>query len=445
MKNRQTVNVFRCCLYTLLGSCVSAAVPQWPTWRGPGMSGVSPDGRPPLRWSETENIRWKVKLTGDGSNSTPVVWGDKLFFQMAVPTDQTEGSEAEAGQQTERRGPGGRRPRNVYRFSVVCLDRHTGKTLWETVVRQARPHEGHHSDHGFASYSPITDGVHLWANFGSQGLYCLDLDGQLKWKQDFGPFTIRAGFGEGGSPALAGDAVIVLHDHEGDSFIAAVHKETGKILWKKKRDEKTSWTSPLVVEAAGKMQVIVTGHNRTRSYDAKTGDIIWECGGGQTQNVVPTPVTGFGMVFCTSGFRGAKLQAIRLDRTGDLTGTDAVVWEVNQHTPYVPSPLLYEGKLYVFSSNNPVLSCYDAQTGKPYYTAQRLEGLNMVYASPVGAAGRVYAVGRNGTVCVLKNSETLEVLAVNKLEDGFDCSPVIVGPTLYLKGKQNLYCISEEK
>ncbi len=431
-------------LLSLSFTRADAAETYWPTWRGPAMSAVSPDGNPPTRWSETENIKWKVQLTGDGSNSSPILWADRIFFQAAVKTEKEGRPVEEPAAEGGRRGPGGAKPKNLYQFNLVCLDRGSGKTLWEKTVREVQPHEGHHGDHGFVSFSPLTDGKLVWANFGSQGVWCFDLDGNVKWSRDLGPMQIRMAFGAGGSLALAGDKIIALHDHEGQSFITALNKDSGQVVWKKDRDEKTSWTTPIVTEAAGRMQVIVAGTKRSRSYDAQTGELIWECG-GQTENVIPTPVLGFDRVYCISGFRGAMLQAIRLDRTGDLTGTDAVVWEVKDATPYVPSPLLYENKLYFFSGNKPILSCYNAQTGVPFYVKQELGEINGVYASPVGAGGRVYLAGRNGMTYVLSNAETLEVLAANKLDDGFDCSPAVVGNELYLKGKKNLYCIAEAK
>lgn len=436
-----------CTLILTLAAALSIAAPaQWPTWRGPDMMGLS-DGTPPLTWSESENILWKVPLDGDGSNSTPAVWDNKLFFQIAVQTDkqpQTPAAPEPAPAEGGRR-PRGRGPANLYQFKVVCLDRTTGKTLWQTQVCEVLPHEGHHGDHGFASYSPVTDGKLLWANFGSRGLYCLTLDGDIKWQKDLGKLRIAAGFGEGGSPLLVDDKLFVVMDQEDQSYIFAINKDTGDILWKKERDEKTSWTTPVTVRVEGKTQIVVNGQNRIRSYDPATGDLIWECG-GQTANVIPTPVVGHGMIFCTSGFRGSKLSAIKLGRTGDLTGTDAVVWEVGEATPYVPSPLLYGEKVYVLAGNNAVVSCYNALTGKPYYTKQEMTDIRGVYASPLGAAGRVYFVGRNGVTHVLNNNaDAYESLAVNRLDDNVDCSPIVVGDTLYLKGKKFLYAIAEKK
>jgi len=195
------------------------------------------------------------------------------------------------------------------------------------------------------------------------------------------------------------------------------------------------------VEVNGTLQVIVNASKRVRSYDAETGDLIWECG-GQTINAIPSPVSGFGNVFCTSGYRGSALQAIELGRTGDLTRTDAISWEVKEATPYTPSPLLYGDKIYVCAVNKAVISCYQAETGKANFVKQRLEGMKEIYASPVGAADRVYFVGRDGTTAVIRRSETFEVLAVNTLDDEIDASPAIVGDELFLKGETYLYCIA---
>jgi outer membrane protein assembly factor BamB len=416
-------------------------------------TGVVSDGNPPLTWSETENIHWKVELTGDGSNSTPIVWGDKLFYQSAIETDkeapQTKAPQPQADNQAQgQKGRGGRSgggaaPNKFYKFNVVCRNRHTGALLWSKTVAEVVPHQKHHPDHGFASFTPVTDGQLIWANFGSQGLYCFDLDGNPKWQAELGPYNIRAQFGEGGSLALAGDKIVVVKDHEDQSFIVAFNKNTGKEAWKKDRDERTSWATPLVVTVQGQQQVVVNATNHTIAYNPNNGDIVWECS-GLTENVIPSPVADQERVFCTSGYKGSKLLAIKLGQTGDLTGTPAIAWEVDKDTPYVPSPLCYEGKVYVCSVNKEVISCYAADSGKPYYTKQSLPELKGVYASPIGVAGRVYFVGRNGVTCVLKNADTFEVLATNTLDDKIDCSPVVIGDTLYLKGKKNLYCIRKQ-
>jgi outer membrane protein assembly factor BamB len=314
--------------------------------------------------------------------------------------------------------------------------------LWQRVAREEVPHEGYRPNDGsFASASPVTDGKHVYAHFGSRGLYCYDLDGQLRWSQDLGDMRILLGFGEGSSPALCGDAVIVNWDHEGDSFIAALDKKTGKILWKQPRAERTSWSTPLIVEHNGHQQVVTAASGKIRSYEPATGKLLWECA-GLTSNVIPSPVVGDGLVYCLSGYRGNALLAIRLGRTGDLTGTDAIAWRHNKNTPYVPSPLLYGDKLYFFASNNGILSCFDAKSGQALIDAERVQGLEGVYASPVGAGGRVYLVGRNGVAVVLQHADKLEVLATNRLDEKFDASPAVAGNELFLRGQEYLYCIA---
>lgn len=335
------------------------------------------------------------------------------------------------------------KPTEVHQFVVLCLDRRTGKTLWQKIAREELPHEGHHRDHGFASYSPITDGERLFAFFGSRGIYSYDLQGNLKWQKDLGRMQTKISFGEGSSPALSGKVMVINWDHEGEDFIVALDKESGKELWRQPREEETSWSTPLIVEHAGEAQVITSATKKIRSYNLLTGKQIWECS-GMTANAIPTPVAADGIVYLTSGFRGHALLAIRLGRSGDLTGTDAIAWSHNKSTPYVPSPLLYDSKLYFLADNNAVLSCFDVKSGKPLIDAQKVEGLNGVYASPVGADGRVYLVGREGKSVVIKHSDKLEVLATNQLDEKFDASPALVGKELFLRGHEHLYCIAEK-
>ena len=423
----------------LFGFGICFAGETWPTWRGPDMMGISDGGNSPSKWSETENIKWKVKLEGDGSSSSPVIWADKIFFTAAIATDEKVAAPATEGK-SRGRGPRVTKAKNIFKFDLLCLDRKTGKTLWQKTLSQTLPHQGHHPDHGFSSFSPVTDGKHVWVSLGSFGVYCYDLDGKKVWSKEMP--QLRNRWGEASSPVLAADALIVVADQEDDSFIYAFEKKTGKEIWTRQRDEISGWTTPITADVDGQLQVIVNGGNRVRSYDAKNGDLIWQCG-GQTRNALPAPVTGLGMVFCASGFRGNALLAIKLGRKGELTDSDAIAWQVNKATPYVPSPLLYKDKLYVCSGNNGILSCYDAKTGKPYFVKQKLEEIKGVYASPTAAAGRVYITGRNGVVYVIKPYEKLEVIAVNKLDDDIDCSPAFVGDEMYLKGKKYLYCIAK--
>ncbi len=438
---------------------------NWGQWRGPLANGIAPNGNPPVEWSETKNVKWKSPLSGEG-HATPIVWDNLIFIQSAIPVTKKPEAKigsmpqfaglpqqpppANAGQQPSgeggrRRGPGGSRgeaPKDPYQFAIMALDRNTGKVVWQKTLREELPHEARHGTATFASGSPITDGESLFAYFGSRGLYALDLKGNVKWQKDFGKYRSANQFGEGSSPALHGNTLVVNWDHEGEDFIAALDKVTGKELWKQTRDERTTWGTPFILEHNGVTQVIVSASGKVRSYNLATGKELWSVG-PLGSNVVPTPVAGHGLVFSMSGHREPKMMAIKLGRSGDLTGTDAIAWSITRDTPYVPSALLYDDLLYFLKGNEATLSIFDAKTGQPSLEAQRIEGLRGVYASLVGAAGRVYVLGRDGGAVVLKSGKKLEILATNRLNDAFDASPAIVGKEMFLRGKQNIYCISE--
>jgi outer membrane protein assembly factor BamB len=403
----------------------------WPQWRGPLSTGEAPLADPPLTWSETNNVKWKVMIRGEG-DSTPIVWGSRVFLLAAIPTGTNAAAPAEPQAPTE-----------IYQFVVLCLDRASGKTLWQRVARQEAPHEGRQENNTFASSSPVTDGKRLLAYFGSRGLHCYDFEGNLEWEKDFGKMKTKMGFGEGASPALWGDKVVVNWDQEGDDFIVALDTVSGRELWRTPRDEGTGWSTPLILEYNGQRQVIVNATKKVRSYDLATGKELWSCS-GQTVNAIPSPVAAGGLVYLTSGFRGSALQAVRLGREGDLTDTDAIVWSHSRNTPYVPSPLLTDNFLYVISGNDAIVSCFDAGSGKAYFEHERLEGIHAVYASPVAARDRVYILSREGVCVVLKKGPKPEVLAVNKVaDDHSDASLALTEKDLFLRTRHSLYCLTQ--
>ncbi|MCI0603687.1 PQQ-like beta-propeller repeat protein [bacterium] len=412
------------------------AAHYWPQWRGPLGIGVAPSADPPLEWSEKKNIRWKVKLPGKG-HSTPVIWGDRIFLTAAIPYGDPisprftrPGSHDDLALVTRQR------------FVVLAVNRRDGKILWQRTVREDTPFEGGHYSGSFASASAVTDGRHVYAFFGSYGLYCLDLEGKLKWQTDLGDMHTLHGHGEGSSPALYSDTLIVNWDHEGSSFVIALDKRTGKQRWKMSRDEITSWSTPLVIEQNGRPQVIISATNRIRGYDLASGRLIWECG-GLSHNVIASPVAARGIVYAGSSYEKRAMLAIRLDGAkGDITGTKQIVWSRDRDTPYVPSLLLYNDKLYFLKHYQGILSCLKAKTGDTIYGPVRLPGIYNVYSSPVGAAGRVYITSMEGSTIVLKHGAKPEVLALNVLDDNFNASPALVGNELFLRGEQYLYCIA---
>lgn len=416
----------------------------WPQWRGPLATGAAPHADPPVEWSEERNVAWKREIPGKGS-STPVVWGDRIFVLTAIPTGEPLGGTGSPRAADQDRGPPGITPDRVQDFSILAIHRDDGRILWRRTLRQQLPHEGTHPTGTWASASPVTDGRRVWAFFGSHGLYCLDMVGKLLWEKDLGDMRTRRAFGEGSSPALFDGKIVVNWDHEGQSFIVVLDAASGREIWRRERDEITSWSTPLIVEHGGRRQVITSATRRVRSYDLDQGELLWESA-GMTVNTIPSPVAGDGLVIVTSGFRGNALLAIRLDgASGDLTDSRAIVWRLDRDTPYTPSPLLYDGTLYLLKSNDGIVSSFDAATGERHFGPVRLPEIANVYASPAGAAGRVYIAGREGTTVVLRHGEDFEVLAVNRLGDGFDASPVLVDSELYLRGRRALYRISRPR
>ena len=426
---------------------------NWHQWRGPQANGVAPLSNPPVQWDENTNVKWKVEIPGQGA-STPIVWDDQVFVLTTVDTGKAGEKSAEdahppaarSGHGARERGdgPGVVRSQSLHQFVVLSFERGSGQVRWRKIATEQVPHEGHQGTHGFASASPVTDGRRLFASFGSRGIYCYDLEGNLKWERDLGDMKTRHSYGEGASTALYEETLVVNWDHDGDSFIVALDAETGEPKWKKERNEETTWSTPLIVPGDERVQVIVNGYKRVRSYDLATGEIVWQWS-GQLETVLPSPVAANGIVYCMShtGFQ-AMLYALPVDSSGDITGADKIVWRYQHRRQWVPSPLLYGDLIYVLNDQRSALSCLDARTGKVHINQERLDSLSAVYASPVGVSDRVYLPSRNGACLVFKRGALLETLAVNQLDDTFSASPAIVGREIFLRGNQYLYCIAEK-
>lgn len=416
----------------------------WAQWRGPEATGVAPHGDPPVEWSESKNIRWKTEIPGKG-HASPIVWGDKIFVLTAIKTDKVVEAEGEEKDAPEWQRRMSKKAENIYKFDILAINRQDGSILWQKTVSEELPHEGAHNEGSWASNSPVTDGERVYALFGSRGLYCFDMQGNLLWEKDLGKMTIKMSFGEGSSPVLHGDALVINWDHEGDSFIVAFNKKTGEQIWKTDRDEATSWSTPLIVEHKGRTQVITSATKLIRSYDLATGELIWESG-GMTMNAIPNPVHANGIVYVISGFRGNALLAINLDlASGDITDSEAIVWQYSEkETPYTPSPLLYGDTLYFLRRNDGFLSCFDAATGQAHYAGQKLEGIKQTFVSPVGASERVYITGQDGITVVIERGPEFKVLATNSLDDSFTASPAIVDKEIYLRGHKYLYSIASD-
>jgi len=409
----------------------------WHHWRGPLANGTAPNANPPIHWDAKTNVKWKAPIPGRGS-ATPIVWGDRVFIVTAIETDRVASAAdlPKTDPTVERKTTA---PKNYYQFVVLCFERSTGKLLWQRLAAEKVPHEGHHPSHSYAAGSPTTDGQRLYVSFGSFGIYCYDLDGNLKWQRDLGRLHTRLAWGEAVTPVIHGNDLLLNWDQEKDAALVCLDAGTGETRWRAARDEVSSWNTPLVVEHKGTTQVIVNGTNRVRAHDLATGKELWQCG-GMSVNAIPSCVAADGIAYCMSGYTSPLAVAVPLDSRGEVT-PDKLVWRVTKGTPYVPSPLLLGDRLIFTQTNNAILTILDRKTGKPVLDRERLPGQTTFYASPVAAAGRIYLVDRAGTTLVLKQSDQLEVLASNALDEAVDASPVLVGRQLFLRGHEHLYCI----
>jgi outer membrane protein assembly factor BamB len=418
------------------GAPAGADVGSWPQWRGPTGNGVAHGADPPVVWSEDRNVVWKRAIPGRGLSS-PVVWKDRIYVTTAVPV----GASLAAGPAPVDGAHDNMTARHELAFKVLAFDTASGAPVWETTVRRLRPHESTHTSASWASPSPATDGRRVYASFGSAGIYALDLAGKQLWSVDLGDMKIRHGHGEGSSPVLHGDTLVVNWDHQGQSFVIALAAATGKERWRVARDEITSWSSPLVVEHDGTVQVIVSATGRVRGYDLADGKEIWAAA-GLSRNVVASPVAADGLVYVGNSYDERAMMAVDLRRArGDVSGGDAIVWTRSRDTPYVPSPVLSGDRLCFLKHYQALLTCVNGPSGETLFGPRRLPGMANIYASPVAAGGRLYVAGLNGATAVLADTDTFRHLATNRLDDSFAASPAVAGRAIYLRGERHLYKI----
>ena len=412
--------------------------PEWPQWRGPFNTGMAA-GDAPVTWDAERNVRWKIEVAGRG-HSTPVVAGNRLFLTTAIPTGSTAPAPA-----ARTRAGGGADAGIEHRFEVIAVDRRDGKVLWQRTATVATPHEGYHRTYGsFASNSPVTDGSRVFAFFGSRGLYAYDLDGTLLWKKDFGvQMRMDNAFGEG-TPLTLHDSRLLLHfDHLDTGFMVMLDPATGREIWRTKRTEPFNWAAPYVATHGGRRQIIMSGLS-VRGYDFETGKELWVAA-GLGENTIPQPVQQGDLVLAMSGHTVKNLMAIRLGRTGTLTGTDAIAWSTTRGVSYTPSPVLHQNRLYVLSDNG-LLSTLNATTGEPLYQQERLPKPYSFKASPVGANGKLYLATEDEDVVVIAMGDEFKVLATNSMPGhSFIASPVIVDGDIYLRSRTHLFRIGSRR
>jgi len=423
---------------------------NWPQFRGHNASGIAAGQDLPLNWDVKTgtNILWKREIPGLG-HSSPVVWENRVFVTTAV------GEGKEAYLKVGRYGESPDNPEDyVHHYKVFCLDRKTGKIIWEKTANSGKPKVDRHIKSSHANCTPATDGKYLLVFFGSQGLYCYDLDGKLLWTRDLGYLDAGAfdvpeiQWGFGSSPIIYEDKAIVLCDVNNQSFITALDLETGKDIWRTLRDENPTWGTPTVHRSEDRMQVIVNGYKHIGGYEVDTGKAIWWMhGGGDIP--CPTPVVSNGLVFITNAHgRMRPIYAIRLEAEGDISlakdekSNRYIPWFYPRRGAYQPTPLVLDDLLYV-ADNGGILTCYVAETGEEMYRNPIGGDISSYSASPVAADGKLYLSDEYGNIHIVKAGPQYEHLAVNKMDEICMASPAISGKTLFIRARRNLYAISK--
>lgn len=464
----------------LLGMCIAASA-DWSAWRGDG-TGVSPERGVPLQWSVTENIRWSAPVPGYGWSS-PVVAGDRVFVTTAIAEEQRAPS---------RRGPGGGEPApdKVFRWEVHCFDRATGRTLWKQVAAEHKPEVGNHISNTFASETPVTDGERVVAYFGMAGVVvCYDLAGKPARGRHLGAFKTFANWGSSSSPACDGERVFLQCDNEGKSFLVALDKKTGKDVWRIARQERSTWSTPIMWRNAQRTELVCMGSDYIRGYDPANGRELWRlasekhltaagespgtssspgakpgerargsggppgggkaaAGGCKASPVASRDLLYVGMSSKSLGTELGPMWAVKAGASGDIslkpgeTSNAGVAWFRDDAGPHFTSALVHEDRLYIFPPHDRgVLSCFDAKTGAPIY-AEALNGAGGFKASPCVIEGKIFCTDEGGTTFVVEAGPKFKLLGKNAIGEMSWASPAIAGDAIYLRTTDHLFCIA---
>lgn len=469
---------------TLLVASSCSQKQNWPQFRGPGSNMLTEAMNLPLEWGNDKNVKWTYKMEGSGWSS-PVVWDNKIFIVSAFPENivseplpknasqlseeqDTVENEGNPPDQDIDEGPlqnadsahaqNGPQPKelpveadtafrkDVYRWEVTCINLNTGKEIWKQVAFKGSPRVKKHSLNSYASETPVTDGKRLYAYFGMTGLYCYDMNGKQLWQKDMGAFTTQKGWGTGASPVVYKDILYIQNDNEVNSFVIAIDAATGNEIWRMKRDEKTTYSTPYIWKNNIRDELVILGKT-ARSYDLNTGKILWELKLGGEQSV-PSPTGDETHIYIANGGgREVKsnLYSVKAGAEGDITPADGITsnnfvdWIFQDANPGNPSPLLYKGNIYYFGEKSELI-CINAASGKKVYN-HRLKGLTEIWASPWAYDDKIFFIDARGVTRIVKAGEKFELLSQNKLKDRIWASVAITGNAYIFKGADLLYCV----
>lgn len=422
---------------------------NWPQFRGPNGTGIGDGQQPPITWNVKtgENVRWKTPIAGLG-HSCPAVWGKRIFITTAIsgkPDQKIKiGNYGQVDSVDDK---------TKHKWQVLCLDRDTGKILWTRTAYEGVPKIKRHLKGSQANCTPAVDGRHVLALFGSEGLYCYDLNGKLLWKRDLSTLDssfaidVEYEWGFGNSPLIDGNMAIIQADlSRGESFIAAYNIDDGNKIWSTSRDEIPSWSSPVIWHNSKRDELVTNAAQYARGYDPKTGNELWRLA-KKSEVTIPTPVVGKDLLYITSGNRPIQpIFAIKPGAMGDISlksqqeKNDSVVWSKLRGGPYMPTPILY-GAYFYTCSNSGIVTCYDAKTGDEVY--RKRMGSGSYTASPVAADGRLYFFSEQGEGRVIKAGPEFELLAVNPGDDYVMATPAISNGSLFVRSQHFLMSLGK--
>jgi outer membrane protein assembly factor BamB len=429
---------------------VPCAGQEWPSFRGSSASGVAEGYRVPFKWDieRSENILWKTEIPGLG-HSSPIVWGNRIFITTAVK---------DKGKSSLRVGLYGEvksaKEENIFSWHVYCIDRENGKILWDRLSHSGKPKVKRHPKASHASSTPCTDGNYIVAFFGSEGMYCYDMEGNLIWKKDLGKLdwgffrSPAAQWGGGSSPVIHQQKVFVQCDVQKNSFIAAFDLKDGSQIWKIARDEVPTWGTPTVYAGPEHSQIIVNGFKYIGGYDISNGNEIWKMrGGGDIP--IPTPIVAHDLIYITNAHgRMSPVYAVRLSARGDISldenesSNKDIAWSYSKNGNYIPTPIIYNDYLYCCSHKGK-MSCFEARTGKLMYRENLGSSSVAMSASPVAADGKIYCSAENGDIYVVEAGPEFKLTGINKMNETCMATPAISLGTMFFRTRQHLVAIAE--
>jgi outer membrane protein assembly factor BamB len=440
-----------CSALALAALSLSAADAHWPQYRGPQASGVAAGPATVTQWKveSGENIAWRAPVAGL-AHASPIVWGDRIYVATAVKPGKAElkvglYGDINSAKETE-----------AHQWRLIALDKATGKVVWDTLAHEGVPRVQRHTKASQCNSTPATDGKHIVAMFASEGLYCFDSQGKVVWKKDFG--TLESGFfkvpssawGFASSPIISDGRVILQCDVQKDSFLAVYDLATGKELWKMARKDVPTWSTPGVVEAGGRKQIVINGWHHTGGYDFRTGEELWKLDGGG-DIPTPTPIFGHGFTYLTSAHGNFRpMRAIRLDAKGDITPDNpgatngSIAWAHARQGNYMQTPILVGDRLFG-CSDNAVMTCFDAKTGAIQYSQRLVQGGEGFTASPVSDGQNLYFTSELGRIVVVPVRGEFRIAAENQMGETCMATPAISDGVIFFRTREHLVAVGKKK